>query len=279
MPRLVLAVMFAAAAVAKLRNSGLAWILNGTVKYHFLTDVSRAPVEWGLAVGRHPVLAVLLSAGAVLVEALILPLMVTSQFFAAIGILALLVGFWLFQGLFWPAWWILLLAFLPWRHMAGTIVRSPGRPADQPAMPTMLQRAAIVGIIALQGVVSTYKIEWPPVLSTYDMYSTTYADPQAYEAATTTERTLVATLADGTIRRCPIDSDQAAPFVASVMSDEERQRQGGIVARCFGAGTAVRSVFVEASREQIDWAAWRPLGRATVRVSTLITPGSTARAN
>ena len=52
-PGLVLGVVFAAAAVAKLRDAGVAWILNGTVKYHFLSDSVQAMVDWGLWIGRH----------------------------------------------------------------------------------------------------------------------------------------------------------------------------------------------------------------------------------
>ena len=53
-PGLVLGVVFAAAAVAKLRDAGVAWILNGTVKYHFLSDSPQAMVDWGLWIGRAP---------------------------------------------------------------------------------------------------------------------------------------------------------------------------------------------------------------------------------
>ena len=47
-----LGLIFAAAAFAKLRESGIAWILNGTVKYHFLTDSRQAMVDWGLRLGQ-----------------------------------------------------------------------------------------------------------------------------------------------------------------------------------------------------------------------------------
>ena len=43
-------------------------------------------------------------------------------------VLSLLVGFEVFQGLWWPAWWILLLSFLPWHllpHLLSRII-GPG---------------------------------------------------------------------------------------------------------------------------------------------------------
>ena len=71
-PGLVLGVVFAAAAVAKLRDAGVAWILNGTVKYHFLSDSVQAMVDWGLWIGRHHWLSVLLSFGAIAIETLVI---------------------------------------------------------------------------------------------------------------------------------------------------------------------------------------------------------------
>ena len=61
----VLGVAYFAAAVSKLREGGT-WILNGTVKYHFVTDLHQALVPWGPALtSNHPV-AVGLSLAAVL---------------------------------------------------------------------------------------------------------------------------------------------------------------------------------------------------------------------
>ncbi len=71
-PGLVLGIVFAAAAVAKLRDAGVAWILNGTIKYHFLSDSVQAMVDWGLWIGRHHWLSVLLSFGAIAIETLVI---------------------------------------------------------------------------------------------------------------------------------------------------------------------------------------------------------------
>ena len=61
MPSLILGVVFLASAEVKLEESGLAWIYNGTVKYHFLSDSPDAVVDWGLRLGSLPWLAVFLS--------------------------------------------------------------------------------------------------------------------------------------------------------------------------------------------------------------------------
>ena len=126
-PGLVFGVGYAAAAWAKLAH-GPAWILNGTIKYHFITDSVIAPFDWGLQFANHPRLAIAASLFAVVTEAL----MVTSAFVrseryrAAMGLagVGLLSGFWVFMGHFWPGWWILLLGFLPWQHIS----RAPSCP-------------------------------------------------------------------------------------------------------------------------------------------------------
>ena len=124
-PALVLGVVYFAAAFAKMRDTGLAWILNGTVKYHFLSDSPQAMVDWGLQLGHYPGLAIALSFCAIAVESLII-VGVSARAYryrvaAGLGALSLMTGFVLLQGIYWPAWWILLLSFLPW-HLV--------RPAD-----------------------------------------------------------------------------------------------------------------------------------------------------
>ena len=121
-PGVVLGLIFAAAAFAKLRDSGFAWILNGTVKYHFLSDSRQAMVDWGLQLGQYHAAAVALSFGAIAIETLVILGALSRRYvyrlMAGAASLALLAGFTLLQGLFWPGWWILLLSFLPW-HLVG----------------------------------------------------------------------------------------------------------------------------------------------------------------
>lgn len=107
MPGVVLGTSLAAAAFAKIRLGGIGWITNGTVKYHFLTDSVDAPVDWGLRVAQYDGLAVLLSFGAVAIESLVVFGACATRYAyrlaAGTATLALLLGFALFQGLFWPA--------------------------------------------------------------------------------------------------------------------------------------------------------------------------------
>lgn len=110
-PGLVLGTSLAAAALAKLRVGGLGWITNGTVKYHFLTDSPQAPVDWGLRIAHYDSLAILMSFGAVAIEACAIVGLCSTRYryrvAAGAATLALLIGFELFQGLFWPAWAII----------------------------------------------------------------------------------------------------------------------------------------------------------------------------
>jgi len=122
-PVLAFGVAFAAAAWAKLTvpPGWTSWIVNGTVKYYFITDSVNAPVQWGLQLAAHPWLAVLASFIAIATESLV----VTSAFIknewyrlimgaAAVGLIA---GFGVFMGVFWPGWWVPLLGFLPWQRL------------------------------------------------------------------------------------------------------------------------------------------------------------------
>jgi hypothetical protein len=178
---LALGVAWAGAAWAKLRD-GPGWILNGTVRYHFVTDYRDAHVDWGLAIAAMPLVAIALSAGAVLIEALTItsaftkpPMVRLAAGLAAMGVLT---GFYLFQGIMWPAWWLLLLGFLPWRWQQGD-AGTPGQP-DAWTL-SRAQLLLIVVILVQQFVVSTAFVEFPPLASRYDMYSTTHDSPEAFD--------------------------------------------------------------------------------------------------
>jgi hypothetical protein len=118
-PGLVFGVAFAAAAWAKLSvpPGWTSWILNGTVKYHFISDSVNAPVDWGLQLTRHPLLAIVASFGAIAIEALAVTAAFTRndwyRLAMGLGAVTLFAGFGLFMGVFWPGWWVPLLAFLP----------------------------------------------------------------------------------------------------------------------------------------------------------------------
>ena len=122
MPSLILGVVFVAAAVAKLEESGLAWILNGTVKYHFLSDSPDAMVDWSFWIGAHPWVAVFLSFSSIAIESVAIVGICSRAYryrlAAGCAGLSLLIGFFLLHGFFWPLWWMMLLSFLPW-HLIG----------------------------------------------------------------------------------------------------------------------------------------------------------------
>jgi hypothetical protein len=186
-PGLVFGTAMAGAGVAKLTQSGLAWITNGSVKYHFVVDARSAPTDWGLWVASHPNVAVLMSAGAIVIECgLILAVLVPSwlgRLPFAVMAAALLIGFYVFQGELWSAWWLLCLAFfVPWPAM----VRTFSGPREKSATVVMraispAQLVAIVVVCALQLTASVWRFEVSPIMSDYPMYATMYASVAEFE--------------------------------------------------------------------------------------------------
>jgi hypothetical protein len=260
MPGFVLGICFLAAAIAKLREGGLAWITNGTVKYHFLTDSPSAVVDWGLWLGHHHSVAVAASAAAVAVEAVVIVGALARGYrlraVAGLASVAILTGFVLFQGLFWPGWWVLALSFLPW-HM----VRDAGSDGVAAARwsPLRYAPAAIaLAIVLEQGIVSAFRWEVPPALSTYDMYSTTYSSPRDYEVAAGMSYWLVARQSGSSDRDCEVSRTAAEAWVdpARRTGDRELARTAAV---CFGEGR-VDHVVVEGRRTRVDWARWRLAG-------------------
>lgn len=252
-PGAVLGVAFAAAALAKLRDSGLVWITNGTVKYHFLTDAANAPFDWGVQVGRYPALAVALSFSAILVEGTLILFACAHAYRAraAAGLAAagLLLGFYAFQGLFWPGWWILLLSFLPW-HLITDATRTVPVPAPVGrALVTRLQPVMVILLLLQQVVVSGLEIELEPALSTYDMYSTTYPDAEAYETHLGFSYWLVAPSG----RQCRID-EAAAERVRRIVDAPAALRGDPAVRGC--VGDTVGGLRLERRRPRVDWARW-----------------------
>ena len=254
-PGFVLGLVLCAAALAKLRESGLAWILNGTVKYHFLSDSSQAMVDWGLRIGRHPWLAVLLSFGAIAIETLVIVGVAARAYryrlIAGGAVLCLLLGFTLLQGLFWPAWWILLLSFLPWH-----LVRTPGASSLRSEPLPKLALFMVIALVAQQLVVSLLKLEVAPFLSTFDMYSTTYASPAEYELKAGQAYWLVGLDDSGRAHRCGISQVDADTIARGAVLADRHSREE-FLRRCFDASIRLQSVFVEVGRVHVDWTQWR----------------------
>jgi hypothetical protein len=255
-PGMVLGVVFAAAAIAKLRDSGVGWILNGTVKYHFLSDSIQAMVDWGLWIGRHQWLSVLLSFAAIAIETLVIVAVLMGAYryrlVAGAAALGLLVGFTLLQGLFWPAWWLLLLSFLPWhlvRDSRTVKVRDSGLPRTQVLV--------VMALIALQLGVSLLRLEVSPLLSTYDMYATTYGSPAEYEQKAGQSYWVVGVDGEAQAHRCRITRAEADTFAGTAAADP--RATGSLMRRCFDSSLDIRKVSLEATRVHIDWTRWERL--------------------
>jgi hypothetical protein len=266
-PGFVLGVVYLAAAIAKLRDGGVAWILNGTVKYHFLSDSPQAAVDWGLRLGRYHWVAVLLSFSAIAIEALVIAGVLSRAYryraLAGLGALALVSGFSLLQGLFWPGWWLLLLSFLPW-HLVG---QAPGpRPQAsglsqasglRPEAWGLTPARVAVGLIAVQCTVSLARLEVSPLISAYDMYATTYASPAEYEQKAGEQYWIVATDDRGTRDECRISRDDVEVLGRPADGPRERGRVFDLLQRCFEPAARFDTVAVEAQRVRVDWDAWR----------------------
>ena len=173
----------------------------------------------------------------------------------------LLSGFALFQGLFWPAWWLLLISFLPWHRFASRSTVAATYTSHADARRMRLQPVIVIALIAQQLIVSALRLEAGPAVSTYGMYSNTYDSPEAYESQSTTSYWL--TSSDG--RQCNV-TERAARAVASARSGSGDASARDAVQRCFGT-TDVSRVEAEQRRARIDWKQWRPAGMTRLSLS------------
>jgi hypothetical protein len=169
LPGLTIGLAFAAAAFAKLDRSGLAWITNGSVRYHFVEDGANAATTLGLWLATQSRAAVVLSLAAFVVEALFILVVFARSWRAraAFGLAGamLMLGFFLFQGVAWAPWWMLFAAFLPWNRQP-----TPDSGRDI----AWLNALVVVFLIASQVWASARRLEIEPFLSNYPMYSHTY---------------------------------------------------------------------------------------------------------
>lgn len=302
LPGLTLGVGLLAGAHAKLSDSGFSWISDGAVRYHFVRDAGSAPVDWGLWIAGHETLAVAMSAAAIGVEALL----VVHAFLRgwrvrlALGLVAasLFASFYLFMGIRWLPWWVLLLAFVPWEQLAGALRRARGRasPAIAPAPAaragvTLPLAATIALLVAQQVAVSAKHIEREPLLSNYPMYALTYASTGEFDEANVSAfsdysfRT-GATGADVTafVRRVPradsafIDAILGAAADGSIPGREcERARRSaaGVAQRL---GRPLHQVGVRVDERAFDWAQRRFVSkRSNASLGVLDLTGCTVR--
>ena len=280
MPGLVLGVVFFAAAVAKIRDGGISWILNGTVKYHFLSDSGQAIVDWGLQLGRYPAAAVLVSFAAIAVETLVIVGVLSRRYAvrlaaggAALGLMA---GFVLLQGLRWYAWWVLLLSFLPW-HLVKPPDAEPrgvGAADRLRSWRLLLRPAAItvtVALLAQQAFVSAFRLEMSPLVSSYDMYSTTYASPEDYERKSNQVYWVVASDTSGQRLECRITREEAGVFASAGRADARRDGTSALLRRCFG-NSSLEAISVEVRRVRVNWSAWRLEPPSRIPVASITPP-------
>jgi hypothetical protein len=181
LPGFTIGLAFAAAALEKLRRSGLDWITTGAVRYHFVEDAANAPFDLGMWVATQPQLAVALSLGGILIEAFFIAVIFVGDWRAraAFGVAAaaLMAGFWVFQGVHWWPWLMFLAAFLPWN-------RGPAAHASGATARLLPVHASVVILLVAGQVWASYRrIEIEPLFSHYPMYSTTYESPEHYENA------------------------------------------------------------------------------------------------
>jgi hypothetical protein len=271
-PGLLFGIGFAAAAWAKLfvPATPATWILNGTIKYHFVTDSNLAPFDWGLRLAGHPWIAVLISFLAIATEAVVVTgAFVRSERYRLLmgaAAVSLVGGFWLFMGHFWPGWWILLLGFLPWKTIGRTSRAHLSRRSAPPSGPaisspavrlaTAAQVAVIIAVIAQQFVMSTVQIELAPMFSWYPMYSGTYDGPQDYASRRPPRYRIVASTDTGNVEllRCSPHEEFVRQFEAAVNGSAEASMG---VWRALGGCTddlgAVRQVTLVGHLEAFDW--------------------------
>ena len=253
-PRLVFGLALLAAAWSKI-GGGLGWILNGTVKYHFISDLDQALVAWGPRLTQSHWVAVAMSGAAVAIEALVITAAfsqsVTHVLLCGAGALALLAGFALFQGVVWSGWWILLIAFLPWQRLGKS-----SRMAFEPRSLNVAQLVVVVMLVAQQFLASAFHFEARPLISAYDMYSATYASTEEYENATNLVYRVVV-YDEGQARDLPgcLVDDRTAPLLpaAAAGASEERERLRSLISPCVETEASITAFALEGDRQVYNW--------------------------
>jgi predicted lipoprotein with Yx(FWY)xxD motif len=268
-PGLVVGIAFAAAAWSKLaRPDGwTTWIMNGTVKYHFITDSVNAPVDWGLQLAAHPNLAIVASFGAVAIEAVAITAAFTRsesyRLGVGLGALSLVAGFRIFMGVLWLGWWIPLLGFLPWQRISDLTSRlnsqlpTPQLPAGLGArLVTAAQVAMILFLLGQQVVVSGFGIERAPMFTHYPMYSYTFNSPEEFNAWLPPVHRIVVTTEHGKVElRCRANENLVEALQAALKgSTEAAATVWSAVRACRGEDlSGARAVVFEEDKPVFDW--------------------------
>jgi hypothetical protein len=268
-PGFVLGVAYLAAAWAKVGH-GPAWVLNGTARQHFLTDLDQAWTSWGPVLTATPLAAVALSAAAIAVEALAISAAFVHswRYRLAVGgtVFSLLAGFALFQGIVWPAWWVLLLGFLPWQLIgrreadarAGSAAALPAGWLGANSTVTSTQLGAIVAVLVLQVGASFVMRDFRPFISGYDMYATTHG-PEIDNARALERVRVVGSSPEGwvDVAACTFDLPVAGDAATTAA---RRAAFPDHLSTCLGADTA-GPIRLDLDRQTYDWSShslqWR----------------------
>ena len=116
----------------------------------------------------------------------------------------------------------------------------------------------MLALIGQQFIVSLMRIEASPVLSTYDMYSTTYGSPADYEHNAGEAYWMVGLDSSEQTHRCRIGPIEARKIERDGFA-ADRALTEGLLRRCFDPSVPLEQVSIEATRVQVDWAHWRLL--------------------
>jgi hypothetical protein len=125
------------------------------------------------------------SFGAVAIEGLLVIHIFFRQWWvravAGVAGLSLLSGLYLLQGHFWPLWWVMLLAFVPWGPLASRL-RSfeAGSMAFHPAVRGR-HIVFVTALVCIQLFASARRVEVEPFVSDYGMYSWTWPSTDAFD--------------------------------------------------------------------------------------------------
>ena len=265
LPGLTLGVSLLAAAVAKLTFGGITWVTEGAVKYHFVEDANSAPTTLGLWVASHEMAAIAVSLGAVAIEGLfILNVFRSSARWRALFALAgatLLMGFYVFHGLFWPAWWLLLLPLLPWQavnHSPRTaITRSPALPWHYGIV--------VLALLTTQLYASLTRKEVEPVLTWFPMYANTWESTEQFDRGREERFSRFSFLAGAMDITDWVEDEGAwdAMVAAATRQPSELQESQLSSLRFLKSryeavfGTANMDVEVRRDREKFDWTSGR----------------------
>ena len=114
-----------------------------------------------------------------------------------------------------------------------------------------------MSLIALQFVVTLLRLEISPLLSTYDMYATTYSSPAEYEQKAGQAYWIVGVDSEAQAHRCRITRGEADAFAGAAAT--EPRATGSLMRRCFDPSLDIRNVSLEATRMHIDWERWERL--------------------